>query len=145
MIGDGYCNDESNNPECGYDGGDCCGSCINTEYCTYCTCIGDVIGNGVSNALAGDGHCNDELNTAECNFDGGDCCGHCTAISVTLENNALVAQGYFEGIYNKSSMVNGKPSWTSMSQGIWYVAEHTLWIISTLDYIGTASGYIYHM
>ena len=74
MIGDGCCNDESNNPECGYDGGDCCGSCINTDYCTNCTCIGDVTGNGVPNALVGDGFCNDETNIAGCNYDGGDCC-----------------------------------------------------------------------
>ena len=70
-------------------------------------------------ALLGNGVCNDETNNPECNFDGGDCCGHCAAISVTLENNALVAQGYYEGIYHNSSMVNGKASWTSTSQAIW--------------------------
>ena len=63
-INDGYCNDETNIPECGYDGGDCCGSCINTDYCTNCTCIGNVIGNEVPNALVGDGFCNDETNNA---------------------------------------------------------------------------------
>ena len=73
MIGDGYCNDESNNPKCVYDGGDCCGSCINTNYCTNCTCIGDVTGNGVPNVLVGDGFCNDETNNPECVYDGGDC------------------------------------------------------------------------
>ena len=141
MIGDGYCNDESNNPECGYDGGDCCGSCINTVYCTYCTCIGNTFSNRVPNALVGDGHCNDELNTAECNFDGGDCCGHCETISVTLENNALVAQGYYEGIYHISSMVNGKASWTSTSQAIWDFQGK--WTIGTLDNIGSIVAGIY--
>ena len=38
MIGNGYCNDESNNPECVYDGGDCCGSCMNTDHCSECAC-----------------------------------------------------------------------------------------------------------
>ena len=71
---DGYCNDETNIPECNYDGGDCCGSCINTDYCTNCTCIGNVIGNGVPNALVGDGFCNDETNNANCSYDHGDCC-----------------------------------------------------------------------
>ena len=95
------------------------------------------------NALVGDGHCNDEMNTAECNFDGGDCCGHCAAISVTLENNALVAQGYYEGIYHNSSMVNGRASWTSTSQAIWYDQEFSNWNIGYLDYIGTSMAGIY--
>ena len=32
-IGDGYCNDENNNAGCHFDGGDCCGVNINTQYC----------------------------------------------------------------------------------------------------------------
>ena len=143
MTGNGYCNDETNNPECSYDGGDCCGSCINTDYCTHCTCIGEVTGNGVSNALVGDGHCNDEMNTAECNFDGSDCCGQCDTISVTLENNALAAQGSKEGIYHNSSMVNGKASWTSTSLAIWYDQEFNDWSIGFLDDIGENVGGIY--
>ena len=72
--GDGYCNDETNNEHCNYDGGDCCGSCINTDYCKNCSCIGNVIGNGVPNALLGDGYCNDETNNVHCYYDGLDCC-----------------------------------------------------------------------
>ena len=92
MIGDGYCHDESNNPECGYDGGDCCGSCINTDYCTNCTCIGDVTGNGVPNALVGDGFCNDETNIADCNYDGGDCC----------QNFELIGNGFCDDDANNA-------------------------------------------
>ena len=69
-MDDGYCNDETNIPECNYDGGDCCGSCINTDYCTNCTCIGNIIGNGVPNTLVGDGFCNDETNNVHCYYDG---------------------------------------------------------------------------
>ena len=32
------CNDEANYAECIYDGGDCCGACINTDICSECTC-----------------------------------------------------------------------------------------------------------
>ena len=39
MIGDGYCHDEYNIQECGYDGGDCCGSENVYEFCTLCKCI----------------------------------------------------------------------------------------------------------
>ena len=74
MIGNGYCNDEVNILDCGYDGGDCCGSCINTDLCTNCFCLGNITGNEVPNALVGDGYCNDVTNSQQCNFDGGDCC-----------------------------------------------------------------------
>ena len=38
LVGNGICNDETNNVECYFDGGDCCGACINTEYCSQCIC-----------------------------------------------------------------------------------------------------------
>ena len=60
---------------CAFDGGDCCGSCILTEYCTECECYHDINSNGIPNALVANGFCNDETNNLECNYDGGDCCG----------------------------------------------------------------------
>ena len=39
MIGNGYCNDETNNQDCKYDGGDCCVN-VNTEHCSKCQCLG---------------------------------------------------------------------------------------------------------
>ena len=36
-IGDGYCDDENNNAGCNFDGGDCCGVNVNTQYCNLCT------------------------------------------------------------------------------------------------------------
>ena len=38
-IGDGYCDDVTNNQYCNYDGGDCCGATINTQYCSECQCL----------------------------------------------------------------------------------------------------------
>ena len=38
MIGDGYCDDFTNNVKCDYDGGDCCGNNKNTNYCIDCEC-----------------------------------------------------------------------------------------------------------
>ena len=48
MIGDGYCNDETNNADCNYDGGDCCltnndgyyYSFLNKDHCSECLCLG---------------------------------------------------------------------------------------------------------
>ena len=36
--GDGFCDDENNNAGCAYDGGDCCGTNVNTTYCKECKC-----------------------------------------------------------------------------------------------------------
>ena len=37
-IGDGYCDDENNNDDCNFDGGDCCLDEIIADYCTECVC-----------------------------------------------------------------------------------------------------------
>ena len=74
-MGDGYCDDNTNVPECNYDGGDCCGSCVNKEYCSTCACLDGGSGNGIANSFVGNGYCDDGLNNAECNYDGQDCCG----------------------------------------------------------------------
>jgi len=36
--GDGYCDDSNNVCGCDWDGGDCCGSKVNTKYCDDCLC-----------------------------------------------------------------------------------------------------------
>ena len=38
-IGNGECDDSNNNEACGYDGGDCCGKNVNTDYCIFCQCL----------------------------------------------------------------------------------------------------------
>ena len=37
--GDGYCDDENNNPGCEWDGGDCCKENIKKTYCKDCKCF----------------------------------------------------------------------------------------------------------
>ena len=73
-IGDGYCDDGNNKAECNFDGGDCCGSCVNMEFCIECLCLSEQNSSTGGQVLIGNGFCNDGLNKAECNFDGGDCC-----------------------------------------------------------------------
>ena len=36
---DGFCDDENNNSNCEYDGGDCCGDNVDTSWCTQCLCL----------------------------------------------------------------------------------------------------------
>ena len=38
FIGDGSCDDEANNADCNYDGGDCCLECMDTSLCSECLC-----------------------------------------------------------------------------------------------------------
>ena len=87
LVGDGFCNDETNNPECYFDGGDCCGSCIVTDYCTNCTCIGRAFVKESPNSLVGNGYCNDQTNNHECKYDGGDCClfGDTTTLGAKID------------------------------------------------------------
>jgi len=37
--GDGICDDGNNNIGCGWDGGDCCGSNVNQNFCKDCQCL----------------------------------------------------------------------------------------------------------
>ena len=38
-IGDSFCDDINNNVDCNFDGGDCCGAIVNTQYCNECLCL----------------------------------------------------------------------------------------------------------
>ena len=39
IVGDGYCDDEANIPECGYDFRDCCNLENDRSLCTDCNCF----------------------------------------------------------------------------------------------------------
>ena len=52
--GDYYCDDENNNCACEWDGGDCCGSYVITDYCDDCDCLDpDVAGSTKKQNLNG--------------------------------------------------------------------------------------------
>ena len=84
-IGDGYCDDHLNIHDCTYDGGDCCGTAVQTMYCSDCECLdvnyfwpttaSPTTESPCQDSWIGDGHCDDDNNNAVCNYDGGDCCG----------------------------------------------------------------------
>ena len=74
LVGDGYCNDETNNIHCNFDGGDCCYFCLITNFCSDCLCLTEGFGDHINNPLIGDGFCHDVTNNADCSFDHGDCC-----------------------------------------------------------------------
>ena len=41
IAGDGHCDDAANEPQCDFDGGDCCLANKTTEYCQICLCYAD--------------------------------------------------------------------------------------------------------
>ena len=68
---------DNNNAACNWDGGDCCGNNVNTQFCTACECLDPAEQGGCeSPQWEGDGYCDDGNNNAGCSFDGGDCCGY---------------------------------------------------------------------
>ena len=93
LVGNGFCNDETNNAECNYDDGDCCGN-VNTDYCLDCACYNQQTCEGGDHPLVGNGYCNDQTNTFDCNYDGGDCCGTCINFEYCTECQCLSG---FEG------------------------------------------------
>ena len=91
-MGDGFCDDITNNQDCYFDGGDCCGSCVIRIYCSECICRDpEAFVTPALNPLLGNGYCNDEANNENCNFDGGDCCGPCINTKYCIECECLLS------------------------------------------------------
>lgn len=99
FIGDGDCDEPNYNPECDYDGGDCCPcTCVDGDY--PCGRLGynwkdpvaqcDVVGCEGHVEVIGDGECNSENNTSGCQYDGGDCCS-CTCVA---DDHSCGIRGY---------------------------------------------------
>ena len=77
MVANSVCNNEANNAECNFDGGDCT---TNTSTTTQPTTTGQGSTNptttgGCNTGWIGDTYCDDINNNLYCNYDGGDCCG----------------------------------------------------------------------
>ena len=105
-VGDGSCNDDTNIVECGYDGGDCCLSNVNTDHCSECTCYHqETCAAGFIPSSVGDGFCNDETNIVECNYDGGDCCVNVNTdlcSNCLCSSNGVITSPGFPGNYDSN-------------------------------------------
>ena len=88
-IGDGFCDDEYNNQQCNWDGGDCCQDDDPLEECRdpnspnysgSSTPSTTTKAPNTCNILPGeedwigDNICDDQYNNKQCNWDAGDCC-----------------------------------------------------------------------
>ena len=67
----------------------------------------------------------------------------CPSLTVTLANDALAEQSDRRGTYQLSENINGKPSWKSGTQAIWYYSQQKYWMIGPVSEIGTNTGWIY--
>ena len=106
LVGNGFCNDETNNANCNYDGGECCVMNASTDYCSECACHFLETCLAGYHLLVGNGICDDETNIADCNYDDGDCCGnninsdHCTICACFIQETCaagvhpLVSDGF---------------------------------------------------
>jgi len=113
-VGDNYCDDECNNEEDNFDGGDCCLDDVNEEYCSACDCLETT---ETTQAPDGsnceiphwfmDNYCDDENNNAKCGFDGGDCCGDDVNTSYCKECECLE----FPAETTQAPGICGSPQW----------------------------------
>eukprot|EP00904_Undaria_pinnatifida_P003224 jgi/Undpi1/12902/HiC_scaffold_7.g02568.m1 len=95
-LSDGFCDFDTNNLSCAYDGGDCCAcTCVNGTYacgsnefnCLDSACPDEdpspYADCAVRSDWLGDGFCDPEANNLACLYDGGDCCA-CSCVDGPL-------------------------------------------------------------
>ena len=165
---DGICDDENNNQECNWDGGDCCGDNVNTDYCMHCDCLdGDVkICNAENPCGHYEGDCNSDnecqpglkCGTENCpaflGYDSSvDCCFNCSCMMVEVfyatETQEYTFLPEIFGCYMKSSeKVNGRNYYTSIAYdgelGIWWEKSLNIWMIGSAKDKGTLKGLGYN-
>ena len=81
QLGNGYCDSRCNNPQCGYDFGDCENvETVNSEESISerdrlfsLVQENEICYESCSNGNLGNDSCNEECNRIECGYDGGDC------------------------------------------------------------------------
>ena len=67
----------------------------------------------------------------------------CQFLQVTLFNEVLAEQSENQGEFELFATINGKPSWKSATQAIWYIQANKgkkRWLIGNLANIGTKNG-----
>ena len=67
---------------------------------------------------------------------------HCPSIIVSLANEALAEQSSTQGTYQLSEQINGKPSWKSSTNAIWYYPGNKGWLIGHVSEIGGSTAWI---
>ena len=58
-------------------------------------------------------------------------------MQVILKNDILSKLRSFQGTYQKAQRVNRKSSWKTASKAVWFIPEHSTWVIGRLENFGT--------
>ena len=61
-------------------------------------------------------------------------------VTVSLKNEVSVHKKEFAGDYQISETVNGKPSWKSGENAIWYLSVLNIWMIGYRNKLGENDG-----
>ena len=99
-IGDGFCDDINNNMECTYDGGDCCGSNVNTQYCTECSCLDPNGNNGANSTTTSIGTTATTTTTTTTGTTGTTATNGTTKTTIAGCNFGWISDGYCDDINN---------------------------------------------
>ena len=59
-----------------------------------------------------------------------------------MKNDILTSMGYYQGTYQISETLNGKPSWELSAKAIWYSSDINAWAIGSSTYVGSNSAII---
>ena len=92
-VGDGICDDTTNNKKCNYDGNDCCEGTYGVCYKCLCHLTKEThreesnLFANCSKFMIGDGHCDWWNDNELCQFDGGDCA---TTTTTTLAPEGII-------------------------------------------------------
>ena len=58
-------------------------------------------------------------------------------MEINMRNDALKHQGRYQGVYERSEIVNGKPSWNNSVHAIWYTRyPRDEWVVGNLTDLG---------
>ena len=66
----------------------------------------------------------------------------CQVIAVIMKNGILTSRGYYQGTYQISETLNGKPSWEVSGKTIWYISDINAWAIGPSSFVESDIGYI---
>ena len=64
----------------------------------------------------------------------------CQTIVVSLKNGALLHLSSKQGIYQRAGKVNGKTSWISTTNALWYNPASADWMIGSVGTLGISGG-----
>ena len=67
------------------------------------------------------------------------------AFKPVVENSSTTSVGRYQGMYERSIWINGKPSWNNSDNAIWYISKSNEWVVGNLIDRGHTDRNIHNM